>query len=576
VSPERAPAEAGPEGAIPPEAQSLIDEAQSLPLDERARAEALLTQAVTMCNAVLPLHPGARPALQLLASMAAEDERLRESLAYERALLNNLRNDPVVPADELARHAITVADHAVRYRLAEVGVTEVDSTIAILDSRGELRTAAGALLLSRAGRLRERAGGDAVPYFRRALDVRTVIGGTEIEMALVESDLLCALVVPEIEDRLRREMAARPEEVGRNTGFGLVPAAPRALAEAIPLARRILDRAGGRSPEILQLRARSLECLGAVLLIQGHPADAAPPLRDAARLEPRAWAEGRAATLHAIARREMGDGRWHREFATASGGRTSARSRADAAAGRARAAGTTSVMLMGVGDSPGFVHWSGRRLSYHVHYQFLILIALLLFSWFGTPYLVPLIGIVVVSLLAHETGHSVVGLLRGSRVRVDMHGMGGVTRTLDPVHPSVPWSIAQSAAGILVNLGLGIACRLLYNMLSPVATYGWPGWVLWYGYEVNVFWAIFNALPLIPLDGSHVVGSLLRRITPVAGPVLAFAVSVATFVLVAVWGLYNHNSFLIFILIWSGIAHFQTFPEVEAAWTRLKLHRTAG
>ena len=77
--------------------------------------------------------------------------------------------------------------------------------------------------------------------------------------------------------------------------------------------------------------------------------------------------------------------------------------------------------------------------------------------------------------------------------------------------------IIVSLAGISANLGLYVACGLLFAVVGMVASFS-PGLsgttaivqrMLWYGMSLNLVLAFFNLLPIPPLDGSHVLFHLL-------------------------------------------------------------------
>jgi Zn-dependent protease len=82
-----------------------------------------------------------------------------------------------------------------------------------------------------------------------------------------------------------------------------------------------------------------------------------------------------------------------------------------------------------------------------------------------------------------------------------------------PVNPlnfrNYRWGeITVSAAGPLSNLALAVVFSLLLR-LGP-ANLGLMKMALW-GVQINIFLALFNLIPIPPLDGSHILAILLPR-----------------------------------------------------------------
>lgn len=133
------------------------------------------------------------------------------------------------------------------------------------------------------------------------------------------------------------------------------------------------------------------------------------------------------------------------------------------------------------------------------------LTALLLGSLYGgsDPAAIALwVGVVLVSVLVHELGHAGAALWFGGAPHIELHGMGGTTSTKVP-QPStardVLVTLAGPAAGALLAAALYAAALQARSRLLLGAV------------ELNLFWTLVNLLPIQPLDGGHVLRSLLQH-----------------------------------------------------------------
>jgi len=70
-----------------------------------------------------------------------------------------------------------------------------------------------------------------------------------------------------------------------------------------------------------------------------------------------------------------------------------------------------------------------------------------------------------------------------------------------------------SLAGVCTNMALAVICTLLLGIIARLTgnTGGTVGLMLQYGILVNIILAVFNMLPIPPLDGSWVLYHLLPR-----------------------------------------------------------------
>src|SRR5215218_2614778 len=146
---------------------------------------------------------------------------------------------------------------------------------------------------------------------------------------------------------------------------------------------------------------------------------------------------------------------------------------------------------------------------------FFVIVAFLFGIRIEPLWVVPAFAVIVfVSVLVHELGHAVTYRILGQRSAIVLHGFGGFTvptgggrRVL-----SKPKSILVSVSGALAQLLLlGIPLRILYDS-GTLEWNNYPGFnwlpIVYYLQWVSIWWAVFNLLPIRPLDGGHVAEEL--------------------------------------------------------------------
>lgn len=138
----------------------------------------------------------------------------------------------------------------------------------------------------------------------------------------------------------------------------------------------------------------------------------------------------------------------------------------------------------------------------------------------GAEYVIAWVVLVFVSILIHELGHALTALAFGAEVDVELNGFGGLTR----------WTARQggmgsgrralvAAAGSAFGVAFGGAVWLVAGVFGPYT--GLTSFVIDALVRVNVFWGLLNWLPIRPLDGGHLVMSLLEKVAPRRADTLA-------------------------------------------------------
>jgi Zn-dependent protease len=159
-----------------------------------------------------------------------------------------------------------------------------------------------------------------------------------------------------------------------------------------------------------------------------------------------------------------------------------------------------------------------------------MLIALLLGFSAGFDSIQVLLGwvvVVVVSILIHELGHALTARSFGAGVQIELNGLGGLTR----------WGLAEgdlppgkralvAAAGSAVGLVFGGLVWAWTSLTDPIT--GTAGALVRYLIYVNVYWGLFNWLPIRPLDGGHLLTALLAKLAPSRAERIARVIFTAT------------------------------------------------
>ena len=204
--------------------------------------------------------------------------------------------------------------------------------------------------------------------------------------------------------------------------------------------------------------------------------------------------------------------------------------------------------------SGGF--YLGRVLGFPVEVGYTAVLVFLWIAWsMGHGQIANAVALSLImfgSILVHELGHAVIGRRLGLQPRrIVLHGFGGLCQY--GVSPNARQGVLSSAAGPGAGLLLGVVSWLVLHFAGPMlpSQAVWAlDWLVW----VNVFWSLFNLLPMYPLDGGHVlwhglrlflVGGRAWKITRVVGLVVA--------VLTVAVGYFTGMWFLALVAVLAGL-----------------------
>lgn len=156
----------------------------------------------------------------------------------------------------------------------------------------------------------------------------------------------------------------------------------------------------------------------------------------------------------------------------------------------------------------------------------------------GLEYLLIWVGVVLVSILVHELGHALAFRRFGTDAHIVLWMFGGL---------AVPYSgVAGRGRRIVVALAGPAAgfvlCGLVYGTNQATGWASGNGIPVAYLYIslifVNLYWGIFNLLPVFPLDGGQVSRELCEAKWRGRGVVTSLKISVGVAATVAVYSLF--------------------------------------
>jgi stage IV sporulation protein FB len=181
--------------------------------------------------------------------------------------------------------------------------------------------------------------------------------------------------------------------------------------------------------------------------------------------------------------------------------------------------------------------------------SFLLIAALLGLSSRRLDLVVAWVGVVFVSILVHELGHALTARAFGAKVEIELNGIGGLTSwsaTEEEFGPGRRATVA--AAGSAVGVVFGGLIWLIASITGPFS--GVAGFVVSNMILVNVFWGLLNWLPIRPLDGGHLLVSLLQKVTPARAERIANVVFFVTAVAALAIALWLERIFIVVLAGW--------------------------
>lgn len=127
----------------------------------------------------------------------------------------------------------------------------------------------------------------------------------------------------------------------------------------------------------------------------------------------------------------------------------------------------------------------------------------------GIHYALLWIPVLFISVLVHELAHAaMIGIFGFGASQIVLTGMGGVTMNQRKARP---WQdMLISLAGPVASFGIMFACWIVFLNVPFVRSDAMLKELIPKLYEANWFWALFNLIPVPPLDGGHATRDFFR------------------------------------------------------------------
>src|SRR5215468_10111759 len=184
--------------------------------------------------------------------------------------------------------------------------------------------------------------------------------------------------------------------------------------------------------------------------------------------------------------------------------------------------------------------------------SFLFICALLAYSRysrFSEPaLLVEWLIVIFVSILIHELGHALVVRSYGLSPQIMLYSMGGLTSWRDEKGVSHAKHIVISLAGPFAGfLFYGVVS--LSNIALPDLFADRFGQLTFEDLKrVNLWWGIFNLLPILPLDGGNVAYSIEQLVTKRPSGIITRVISLVVAGGVGLWALSSGRIWVVFLM----------------------------
>lgn len=168
--------------------------------------------------------------------------------------------------------------------------------------------------------------------------------------------------------------------------------------------------------------------------------------------------------------------------------------------------------------------------------------------------------LILVSVLFHELGHATTALLFGLKPRIELIALGGVT-----VHQGDKLPFWKQFLIVLNGPLFGFFLFVLSWLLLQVPSLatGFGGNILKYFALLNLYWTIFNLVPVLPLDGGQLLRIVLEGFFGAKGFRAALLVGIVLAGVASLFFFMTRNFLLGAILFLFAFQNFEMFRKLR-------------
>lgn len=170
-----------------------------------------------------------------------------------------------------------------------------------------------------------------------------------------------------------------------------------------------------------------------------------------------------------------------------------------------------------------------------------------------------------VSILLHEMGHALTARRFGAKeIGVTLYGLGGVTNYSSSAAVSHGRSFLISAAGSATGIIAGGAMLLLaragmFTGVSPEIAVFLDSFIF-----TALVWGVLNWVPIVPLDGGHMVQSLASMVSEERAPLISQIVTWITVAIVVPFAFLNGYQFAAIVVVMFAMSGLREYRVTVA------------